>query len=72
MVVLVSNHTPRCSICDSPDSPSYPVTYRELYERVCKTIQFIVFVGLALVGSQFNPANEKGKGNNTVSLMPTS
>ncbi|WDJ84965.1 acetate--CoA ligase [Xanthomonas campestris] len=21
---------------DSPDSPSYPVTYRELYERVCK------------------------------------
>ncbi|KAF1941958.1 hypothetical protein EJ02DRAFT_376524 [Clathrospora elynae] len=36
-----------------------------LYERVCKTIQFIVFVGLALVGSQFNPASEKGKGNNT-------
>ncbi|KAF1831106.1 hypothetical protein BDW02DRAFT_532631 [Decorospora gaudefroyi] len=36
-----------------------------LYERVCKTIQFIVFVGLALVGSQFNPASEKGNGNNT-------
>ncbi|KAF2712110.1 hypothetical protein K504DRAFT_479868 [Pleomassaria siparia CBS 279.74] len=26
-----------------------------IYERVCKTIQFIVFVGLALVGSSFNP-----------------
>ncbi|KAI4657729.1 uncharacterized protein J4E78_006117 [Alternaria triticimaculans] len=36
-----------------------------LYERVCKTIQFIVFVGLALVGSQFNPASAKGQGNNT-------
>jgi len=42
-----------------------------LYERVCKTIQFIVFVGLALVGSQFNPASAKGQGNNTVSLLPT-
>ncbi|KAF2036067.1 hypothetical protein EK21DRAFT_106173 [Setomelanomma holmii] len=31
-----------------------------LYERVCKTIQFICFVGLALVGSQFNPASPKG------------
>jgi low temperature requirement protein LtrA len=40
-----------------------------LYERVCKTVQFIVFVGLALVGSQFNPANAKGKGNNTVSCF---
>ncbi|KAL5453982.1 hypothetical protein PMIN06_005237, partial [Paraphaeosphaeria minitans] len=29
-----------------------------LYERVCKTIQFIVFVGLALVGSSFNPGKE--------------
>ncbi|KAF2848832.1 hypothetical protein T440DRAFT_148190 [Plenodomus tracheiphilus IPT5] len=36
-----------------------------LYERVCKTVQFITFVGLALVGSQFNPASAKGKGNNT-------
>ncbi|KAI8934573.1 hypothetical protein NX059_008271 [Plenodomus lindquistii] len=36
-----------------------------LYERVCKTVQFITFVGLALVGSQFNPASTKGKGNNT-------
>ncbi|KAE8868108.1 hypothetical protein PTNB29_02019 [Pyrenophora teres f. teres] len=36
-----------------------------LYERVCKTIQFIVFVGLALVGSQFNPASTKGKMNST-------
>ena len=31
-----------------------------LYERVCKTVQFICFVGLALVGSQFNPASPKG------------
>ena len=38
-----------------------------LYERTCKVIQFIVFVGLALVGSQFNPASHTGKGNNTVS-----
>lgn len=36
-----------------------------LYERVCKTVQFITFVGLALVGSQFNPASAKGKGNNS-------
>ncbi|CAO2651043.1 Nn.00g093400.m01.CDS01 [Neocucurbitaria sp. VM-36] len=36
-----------------------------LYERACKVIQFIVFVGLALVGSQFNPASHTGKGNNT-------
>jgi low temperature requirement protein LtrA len=35
-----------------------------LYERICKTIQFIVFVGLALVGSQFNPTS-KNKGDNT-------
>ncbi|PVI06041.1 hypothetical protein DM02DRAFT_583701 [Periconia macrospinosa] len=27
-----------------------------LYERACKLVQFIVFVGLALVGSGFNPA----------------
>ncbi|KAF2639187.1 hypothetical protein P280DRAFT_55916 [Massarina eburnea CBS 473.64] len=26
-----------------------------LYERVCKTVQFVTFVGLALVGSGFNP-----------------
>lgn len=34
-----------------------------LYERLCKTIQFIVFVGLALVGSSFNPGKgpEEGK-----------
>jgi hypothetical protein len=36
-----------------------------IYERVCKTIQFVVFVGLALVGSNFNPGGVKG--NNTVS-----
>ncbi|KAF2177234.1 hypothetical protein K469DRAFT_603999 [Zopfia rhizophila CBS 207.26] len=37
-----------------------------IYERACKTIQFIVFVGLALVGSSFNPNLKKGKeGNNT-------
>ncbi|KAF2741190.1 hypothetical protein EJ04DRAFT_507599 [Polyplosphaeria fusca] len=33
-----------------------------IYERVCKTIQFITFVGLALVGSNFNPTK---KGSNT-------
>ncbi|KAK7192472.1 hypothetical protein PSPO01_01180 [Paraphaeosphaeria sporulosa] len=33
-----------------------------LYERVCKTIQFIVFVGLALVGSSFNPGMESTGG----------
>jgi hypothetical protein len=38
-----------------------------LYERICKTIQFICFVGLALVGSQFNPASPKG--DNIVSLV---
>ena len=38
-----------------------------MYERVCKTGQFIVFVGLALVGSAFNPGGSKyKKGNNTV------
>ncbi|KAF2830010.1 hypothetical protein CC86DRAFT_344876 [Ophiobolus disseminans] len=31
-----------------------------LYERICKTVQFICFVGLALVGSQFNPSSPKG------------
>ncbi|KAJ4368889.1 hypothetical protein N0V83_005971 [Neocucurbitaria cava] len=39
-----------------------------LYERVCKVTQFIVFVGLALVGSQFNPSSAKGEGYNTVSI----
>jgi hypothetical protein len=39
-----------------------------LYERVCKTVQFICFVGLALVGSQFNPASPKG--DNIVSCSP--
>ncbi|KAI9792512.1 MAG: hypothetical protein M1816_002032 [Peltula sp. TS41687] len=34
-----------------------------IYERVCKTVQFIVFVGFALVGSAFEPGD--GKGNNT-------
>lgn len=38
-----------------------------IYERVCKTIQFIVFVGLALVGSGFNPADHTS--NNTVSMI---
>lgn len=37
-----------------------------LYERVCKTVQFISFVGLALVGTQFNPASHKARGLNTV------
>lgn len=37
-----------------------------LYERTCKTIQFIAFVGLALVGSKFNPGSSKG--DLTVSL----
>ena len=35
-----------------------------IYERVCKTVQFIVFVGFALVGSAFEPG--EGKGNNMV------
>lgn len=42
-----------------------------LYERFCKTVQFIVFVGLALVGSSFNPgkgSNGGNKASNTVSL----
>ncbi|KAF1929269.1 uncharacterized protein M421DRAFT_419791 [Didymella exigua CBS 183.55] len=30
-----------------------------IYERVCKTVQFIAFVGLALVGSSFNPTGDK-------------
>ncbi|KAF2263367.1 hypothetical protein CC78DRAFT_273413 [Lojkania enalia] len=30
-----------------------------IYERLCKTIQLIVFVGLALVGSGFNPGAVK-------------
>lgn len=38
-----------------------------LYERCCKTIQFIVFVGLALVGSAFNPAGDKA--DNQVSFV---
>ncbi|KAF1977924.1 hypothetical protein BU23DRAFT_499937 [Bimuria novae-zelandiae CBS 107.79] len=39
-----------------------------LYERVCKTVQFTVFVGLALVGSGFNPGKgptEGKKASNT-------
>ena len=35
-----------------------------IYERVCKTIQFIGMVGLALVGSAFEPS--QAKGNNLV------
>lgn len=34
------------------------------YERACKTIQFIVFVGLALVGSSFDPGGEKANNTN--------
>ena len=30
-----------------------------IYERACKTLQFIAFVGLALVGSSFNPSGDK-------------
>ncbi|KAF2465861.1 uncharacterized protein BDR25DRAFT_269450 [Lindgomyces ingoldianus] len=37
-----------------------------IYERVCKTIQFIVFVGLALVGSAFKPGSKDPEpGDNT-------
>ncbi|KAJ8114112.1 hypothetical protein OPT61_g3926 [Boeremia exigua] len=35
-----------------------------IYERVCKTIQFIAFVGLALVGSSFNPTGDKNNNRN--------
>ncbi|KAF2116937.1 bacterial low temperature requirement A protein-domain-containing protein [Lophiotrema nucula] len=35
-----------------------------IYERVCKTIQFVVFVGLALVGSGFNPGGQKANNTN--------
>ncbi|KAF2873140.1 bacterial low temperature requirement A protein-domain-containing protein [Massariosphaeria phaeospora] len=35
-----------------------------IYERFCKAIQFIVFVGLALVGSSFNPGSLKGTNTN--------
>ncbi|KAL3428437.1 hypothetical protein PVAG01_01946 [Phlyctema vagabunda] len=30
-----------------------------VYERVCKVIQFIIFVGFALVGSSFNPGGKE-------------
>jgi hypothetical protein len=43
-----------------------------LYERVCKMIQFVVFVGLALVGSSFNPGKGSTGGkqaSNTVSWL---
>lgn len=40
-----------------------------MYERVCKTVQFIVFVGLALAGSQFNPASRKGGDNTNFRIM---
>lgn len=36
-----------------------------LYERICKTVQFIAFVGLALVGSSFNPTANKDDGKNS-------
>ncbi|KAH6618710.1 bacterial low temperature requirement A protein-domain-containing protein [Boeremia exigua] len=35
-----------------------------IYERVCKTVQFISFVGLALVGSSFNPTGDKTNNKN--------
>ncbi|KAF2749028.1 hypothetical protein M011DRAFT_322292 [Sporormia fimetaria CBS 119925] len=35
-----------------------------VYERACKTVQFIVFVGLALVGSEFNPGGSKVNNTN--------
>lgn len=38
-----------------------------LYERICKTIQFVAFIGLALVGSSFNPSGDKTPKNNKVS-----
>jgi low temperature requirement protein LtrA len=37
-----------------------------IYERICKTVQFIVFIGLALVGSGFTPGSVKA--SNTVRL----
>jgi low temperature requirement protein LtrA len=38
-----------------------------IYERSCKVVQFVVFVGFALVGSSFAPGGKKA--NNTVSLL---
>ena len=35
-----------------------------VYERVCKVIQFVIFVGFAFVGSEFNPGGKEH--NNTV------
>lgn len=35
-----------------------------IYERVCKFVQFVAFVGLALVGSKFNPVGGKGEPGN--------
>ncbi|KAF1949213.1 hypothetical protein CC80DRAFT_497674 [Byssothecium circinans] len=35
-----------------------------LYERICKTVQFIAFVGLALVGSSFNPMSTQANNTN--------
>ncbi|PVH72039.1 hypothetical protein DL98DRAFT_596367 [Cadophora sp. DSE1049] len=37
-----------------------------VYERVCKVIQFVIFVGFAFVGSEFNPGGKEH--NNTVGL----
>ena len=37
-----------------------------VYERVCKVIQFVIFVGFAFVGSEFNPGGKEH--NNTVCL----
>ncbi len=35
-----------------------------VYERACKIIRFVIFVGFALVGSSFNPGGKEH--NNTV------
>ncbi|OMP88644.1 hypothetical protein BK809_0005363 [Diplodia seriata] len=34
------------------------------YERVCKVIQFVIFVGFALVGSSFNPGGKEHNNTN--------
>ncbi|KAK0647506.1 hypothetical protein DIS24_g7692, partial [Lasiodiplodia hormozganensis] len=43
-----------------------------VYERCCKVVQFVVFVGLALVGSKFEPnenVREGGSGNKNYQVL---
>ncbi|KAH9215578.1 bacterial low temperature requirement A protein-domain-containing protein [Leptodontidium sp. 2 PMI_412] len=35
-----------------------------VYERVCKVIQFVIFVGFAFVGSEFNPGGKEHNNTN--------